>query len=76
MAAALHQIGKDLDQSYMDHRWKASTLKSCGDLTITRLSSSCWYMASDFCLLYMLMMFNYNYQGVSKTLCSDSLVNY
>ena len=73
-AAALHRIGKGLDQSYMNHCWRAYTLESCGDLMITRSSSSYWYVALDHCMFYMLMLFDCNHQVVSRALCSDSLV--
>ena len=65
-AIALLRIGKDPDQSHMDQRSRACILKSCGYLMITRSLSSCQYMASDLFLLYMLMLFDYNHQGVPR----------
>ena len=65
-AAALRRIGKGSDQSRVDHHWRASTLESCEDLKITRSLSSCLYMTSDLFLLYMLMLFDCNHQGVPR----------
>ena len=39
-AAALCQVGKDPDQSYVDHHWRTFALESHGDLKITSLWSS------------------------------------
>ena len=71
-ATALRRIGKDPDQSHVDHRWRASTLESCGDLMIIRSSSSYWYIAFDLFLLYMFILFDCNHQGVPKVLCFGS----
>ena len=64
--AALRWIGKGPDQSRVDHHCKISTLKSCEALKIIRSSSSCWYMASDLFLLFILILFDYNHQGVPR----------
>ena len=66
MNVVLHRIRMDFDQSHVDHHWRASTLESCGDLMIARSLSSCWYMTSDLFLLYIIMLFDCNHQGVSR----------
>ena len=72
--AVPYRIGKDPDQSYIDHCWRASTLKSHGDIKIASSWSSWWYMTSDLLLLCMLMLFDCNHQGISWALYSSSLV--
>ena len=74
MATALRRIGKGPDKSCVDHCWRASTLESYEDLSITRCSSSYWYMTSIPLLIYMFILFGCNHQGVPRVLYFGSLV--
>ena len=67
-------VEKGPNQSCVDHRWRASTLESCGDIKVTRSWSSHWYMTSDLLLLCIFLIFDYNHQGVPRVLCSGGLV--